>query len=151
MPYATEDRFGRIKVNPRPKKEGFLLGADAVIYAHTLCGVHGATGELVNLNGNEAAVSVILYADEHLERGHFNDRVLEGAPYDVTAEALSDMVVYLNAVDLVAGDEGRDVFLVNDNTVSTDDATGTRPYVGTIEKVVGADYAAIYVPGLYRA
>jgi hypothetical protein len=151
MAYATSDRFGRTKVNPREKKEGFPLADGDVIFAHTLCGILAATGELCNLNGNENAVSAILYADAHLEAGALNHRVHGGAPYGESFEALSNKVVYLNATGLAAGDEGSDAFLVDDNTVTTTDAgDGSTPYVGKIEKVIAADYAAVFVPGLYR-
>lgn len=151
MAYATADRIGRIKVNPHPKKEGFLLPEGEVIYAHTLFGVLAADGTAVNLAGNENAVSAILYADEHLEEGYFNDRVLASAPYEVAVEGLSGLVVYLNAVGLSAGDEGSEAYLVDDNTVTATDAgDGSTPYVGKIEKVINATYAAVFIPGLYR-
>lgn len=153
MAYATADHIGRIKVNPQTKKEGFVLASGDVIYSHTLCGILAADGTLVNLNGNEDAVSAILYADEHLEVGVFNARTASADPYAPQVEAIYDVVVYLNgpAAEFAPGDEGADVFLLDDNTVTlTDAGDGSTPYVGKLQKVISADYAAVYVPGLMR-
>lgn len=156
MAYATQDRIGRRKVNPTYRKEGFLLGDGEEIFAHTLCGVRAADGKLVNLNGNEAAVSVILYADEHIGgtdhagRPVMNDRTHAGGPNAATYEVVYHLDVYLDAVGLAPGDEGADAYLVDDHTVSTDDNAGARPYVGKIKKVISATYASVYIPGLER-
>lgn len=163
MAYQTQNRIGRTKFSPNTTKQGFLLEDGDVIYAHTLCGILASNGKLCNLNGNEDAVTAILYADEKLHDGapafgdggvvttEFSDRVKAGAPYATTVEALSGQIAYLEATGLSAGDEGAECYLVDDHTVTVTDAgDGSTPYVGKIRKVIDATYAEVYIPGLQR-
>lgn len=152
MAFATEDRLGSVRiVRPLPRKQGFLLGDNQVIYKNTLCGV-ADDGKLYNLdpakNGG-ATIIRVLYADEHLEMGATNHRVHQGGVNEPSFEAIFDCMVYLPAEGLDQADTGAVAYVVDDQTVTAAGGAG-EVVVGRLEKVLSATYAQVYVDGLAR-
>lgn len=152
MAALTADRLGIIVTNPPYLKDGYPLADGEVIYAHSLFVLaDDALFYNANTDPSPAAAVRVLYADEHLEVGplmenkrmHFN-----GIDVPV-AEGLYNIVVRLDAEGpLTDADVGSLAYLVDDHTISTDDADG--PLVGTIQRVWSGTLADVQVDGLAR-
>lgn len=152
MAYATEDRIGAVRiVRPLPRKQGFLLGADQVIYKNTLCGV-AEDGKLYNLNpavNGGVTILRVLYADEHLEKGATNHRIHQGGVEEPSYEAIFDCMVYLPATGLDQTNTGDVAFVVDDQTVTDTGGAGVR-VAGRFEKVLSSTLAQVYIDGFAR-
>ena len=134
----TANRIGKIEARPEPLKTPFLLAsAGERVWKHSLCGL--IAGKIARITAaNVDDVTKVYYTDEQLAADQFNARVHAGDPYKPVVDALSGISVFLDTSGVFApGDEGKDVFLVDDHTVTlTDEEDGTTPYVGKLTKVV---------------
>lgn len=150
MAYLTADRLGTVKAHPSPLKEGFEIGPNQTIYAHSLCFVSADDGRLYNLREavqNGVPVAGVFYTDERLSTDLPTPRSHLGGVYDPSFTVLYGCDVYLDADGLSAGDEGKTAYAVDDHTITATAPSTNAVAVGTIRKVVDSTYALVHVRG----